>query len=237
MVEIRPRTGKLKMYYRELKHPVAHGAGHSYDSPPNTFLDELVAWGMTAPDEIFESRDLNNSVYAAVFPVLGPYKDGLHRRAVMLEVMRVLAGYESAWKWTEGVDVHPQKEIKDATTSEAGAWQVSANSMNLARELKSLVMARTGSDDGLKFQQSMKSDHALAMEYIARLLRNTIKANGPVVRHTTEIDLSLRRDAVQEFIEILDPTDGNIKLFQGRFVASIHLARVTNTPSSGLRVV
>ena len=49
----------------------------------------------------------------------------------------------------------------------------------------------------------MKEDHALAMEYIARLLRHTVKANGPVLRH--EIDLWLRRDAVAEFQRLLDP--------------------------------
>ena len=47
----------------------------------------------------------------------------------------------------------------------------------------------------------MKSDHPLAMEYIARLLRHTIDANGPVKRH--EIDQWLRRDAVAEFETLL----------------------------------
>lgn len=192
------------MTYHALRHPVVHGKKHHGERPPTAFLDELVLWGRTAPNEIFEPRGHNN-VYLAVFSSLGPFKDNLHRRAVMLEVMRVLAGYESSWNWREGVDRHPQKEVKNAKTSEAGAWQVSANSMRLAPELKTLVLSRVGSDDPLKFQHAMKTQHTLAMEYIARLLRNTIAANGPVVRHRSEIDHNVRRDAVQEFVEVMYP--------------------------------
>jgi hypothetical protein len=49
----------------------------------------------------------------------------------------------------------------------------------------------------------MKQDHELAMEYIARLLRRTVQHHGPVLRH--EIDLWLRKDAVQEFLTLLYP--------------------------------
>jgi hypothetical protein len=40
-------------------------------------------------------------------------------------------------------------------------------------------------------------------EYIAHLLRRTVRHNGPVKRH--EIDAWLRRDAVDEFLELLYP--------------------------------
>jgi hypothetical protein len=69
-------------------------------------------------------------------------------------------------------------------------------------ELKNLVRDKVGSLDGNDFQKAMKRDHPLAMEYIARLLRRTVNANGPVKRH--EIDPWLRRDAVQEFQTLLD---------------------------------
>jgi hypothetical protein len=77
--------------------------------------------------------------------------------------------------------------------------------MVLAPELKNLVFKRVGSLCAIDFQRAMKHDHHLAMEYIARLLRRTITQNGPVVRHTTEIDAWLRKDAVGEFQAQLYP--------------------------------
>jgi hypothetical protein len=163
--------------------------------PPNDFLDELVAWGKQAPDEIFAPNTVSD-VYSSVLDVLGPWDGIPHRRAVMLEVMRVLAGFESSWDWNEGRDTTNSTSIT-ADTIEAGAWQVSANSMHFGQELKDLVLAKVGTLDGNAFQRAMKQDHPLAMEYIARLLRRTIHHNGPVLRH--EIDPWLRRDAVAEF--------------------------------------
>lgn len=87
-------------------------------------------------------------------------------------------------------------------TSETGAWHVSAHSM---RHLKpgAVVIARVGSDDPRTFQRAMKTDHWLSMEYIARLLRNTIAATGPVKRH--EIDVNLWRDPVDELPDLIHP--------------------------------
>jgi hypothetical protein len=169
--------------------------------PPNHFLDELVAWGRIAPDEIFFPNSLRD-VYSSVFGALGPWRDLRHRRAVMLEVMRVLAGFESSWNWNEGRDVTNKASVTP-TTIEAGAWQVSANSMGFGQELKDLVLAKVGSLDGNDFQRGMKRDHRLAMEYIARLLRRTVNHNGPVKRH--RIDAWLRNDAVTEFLDLLYP--------------------------------
>ncbi len=167
--------------------------------PPDSFLDELVAWGRQAPDEIFAPNP-NDDVYSSVVGTLGPWQGLPHRRAAMLEVMRVLAGFESSWKWTEGRDTtNPTSVTPD--TIEAGAWQVSANSMNFGQELKDLVMAQVGTLDGTEFQKAMKENHPLAMEYIARLLRRTTHHNGPVLRH--EIDPWLHRNAVAEFQALL----------------------------------
>src|SRR5689334_16525577 len=76
---------------------------HSRGVPPDNFLDELVAWNRTAPDDIFLPNS-QREVYSNVVGVLGPWQDLRHRRAVLLEVMRVLAGFESSWKMNEGVD-------------------------------------------------------------------------------------------------------------------------------------
>ncbi len=163
--------------------------------PPDQFLTEMVTWGASADDDIFAPND-NADIYSNVFEVLGPWQGPDHRRAVMLEVMRVLAGFESSWKWDAGVDTsNPDSVTPD--TIEAGAWQVSANSISFGQELRALVLAKVGSLDGNAFQRAMKQDHKLAMEYIARLLRRTVNHNGPVKRH--EIDPWLRRDAVEEF--------------------------------------
>ena len=167
---------------------------------PDDFLDELLAWGKQAPGEIFAPNP-NDDVYSSVVNSLGPWEGMEHRRAVMLEVMRVLAGFESSWQWNAGRDATNPTSVT-ADTVEAGAWQVSANSMNFGQELKDLVFARNGSLDGNLFQKAMKEDHALAMEYIARLLRRTTHHNGPVLRH--EIDPWLRRNAVAEFQGLID---------------------------------
>jgi hypothetical protein len=182
------------MHYIAAKQQVANRG-----VPPDEFLDQLVAWGKQAPEEIFAPNDVAD-VYSSVFDALGPWQNNQHRRAVMLEVMRVLAGFESSWNWNEGRDTtNPTSVTPD--TIEAGAWQVSANSMNFGQELKDLVLARVGTLDGNAFQKAMKADHTLAMEYIARLLRRTTHHNGPVLRH--EIDQWLRRDSVAEFIAFM----------------------------------
>ena len=163
--------------------------------PPDEFLAQLVTWGKEAADEIFAQNSFSD-VYSSVKNTLGPWRGLSHRRAVMLEVLRVLAGFESSWDWNEGRDnSNPTSVTPD--TIEAGAWQVSANSMNFGQELKDLVLREVGTLDGNAFQKAMKENHTLAMEYIARLLRRTVHHNGPVLRH--EIDPWLRRDAVDEF--------------------------------------
>lgn len=178
----------------------------NHGEPPDAFLIELVNWGRTASDEIFAPRpapatgpDLD--IYAWEKAVLGPWGSPLHRRAVMLEVLRVLAAFESSWNWNEGRDTTAGPEKPDEM--EAGAWQVSANSLGFGTDLVACVkkFAPGASHNPIRFQEVMKSIRPLAMEYAARLLRHTIKANGPVVRH--EIDKYLKRESVTEFMTLL----------------------------------
>ena len=167
--------------------------------PSDDFLDQLISWGKTAPEEIFAPNPFSD-IYSSVKNTLGPWEGIEHRRAVMLEVMRVLAGFESSWDWNAGVDTTNPTSVTPETI-EAGAWQVSANSIHFGQELKDLVLAKVGTLDGNAFQKAMKENHPLAMEYVARLLRRTTRHHGPVRRH--EIDPWLRRDAVAEFLESL----------------------------------
>jgi hypothetical protein len=179
----------------------------------DSFLTEMVAWAKDAPDEIFEPNPLND-IYAKVRAQLGPYDNLRHRKAVMLEVMRVLAGFESSWDWKEGVDT---SRLGNDTpeNSEAGAWQVSYDARFLHQSLRDLL-ARRGITNGIKFQQSMKFDHALAMEFVARLMRVNTKHNGPLYKgdERNAIRSSLRgaehsiypwlsREAVGEFEVLL----------------------------------
>jgi hypothetical protein len=168
-------------------------------TPPDAFLAELVAWGRAAPEEIF-APNAAVDIYSAIKDTLGPWEGPAHRRAVMLEVLRVLAGFESSWRWTEGVDTTNPTSVTPETM-EAGIFQVSANSINFGPELRELVLRKVGTTDGTAFQAAMKQDHELALEYAARLLRRTINHHGPVKRH--EIDPWLRRDAVVEFQALL----------------------------------
>ncbi len=185
---------EFTMEYVAAKHRVSNRG-----IPPDNFLDQMVVWGKSAPGDIFAPNAFND-IYSSIKSTLGPWNGIEHRRAVMLEVMRVLAGFESSWNWNAGVDTTNSTSVTPETI-EAGAWQVSANSMNFGQELKDLVRHKTGTLDGNAFQKAMKADHILAMEYIARLLRRTTRHNGPVKRH--EIDKWLRRDAVAEFQKLL----------------------------------
>jgi hypothetical protein len=185
--------------------------------PPVAFLQELVAWGKAAPDEIFiDKATKETDVYASVTGELGPFGDIIHRKACMLEVMRVLAGFESSWKWPTGRDTNNPTEDKPETMS-AGAFQVSANSLAFGQDLKDLVAPhgiRDAKRDGKAFQALMKTNHPVAMEYVARLMRHTMRHHGPLHKNRSKFKGALRkpeqsiypwleRDAVAEFQEFL----------------------------------
>ena len=173
--------------------------------PPQPFLDELILWGRNAPEELFAPNPNPKDIYVSVMPVLGPWQGAIHRRAVMLEVMRVLAGFESSWDWTKGVDTTNQRSMAHIESQEAGAWQVSYDSLGFGDDLKQLCYQTMGftapSFSVRDFIRTMKKDHVFAMEYIARLLRHTVQHNGPVARK--EIHPWLRREAVMEFEHVL----------------------------------
>lgn len=88
-------------------------------NPPDGFLAEMVTWGARAADDIF-APNANADIYSSVIGVLGPWEGPAHRRAVMLEIMRVLAGFESSWRWEVGVDTSNPNSVTPGTI-EAGA--------------------------------------------------------------------------------------------------------------------
>ena len=163
--------------------------------PPTSFLNELVDWGMAAPAEVFAVND-RVDIYSSVRPQLGPWRGDLHRRAVMLEVLRVLGGFESSWDWNAGVDItNPTSNTPE--TEEAGIFQCSCNSMAFSPTLKTLFKSVSQGSSCLSFIKTTKQNHRFAMEYCARLLRFTTDHHGPI--KGKHIHAWLRPDAVSEF--------------------------------------
>ncbi len=124
--------------------------------------------------------------------------------------MRVLAGFESSWDWTAVLIVDEPVLGNPNHNGSGDGRSVAMHAMSLAAAKQTWFSISRGrrerhghnSFDGNDFQLAMKQDHPLAMEYIARLLRHTVNHNGPVKRH--EIDPWLRKDAVTEFLQLLD---------------------------------
>ena len=163
--------------------------------PPASFLDELVEWARVAPDVVFAVND-KFDIYSAVVGELGPWTGPLHRKAAMLESLRVLAGFESSWEWNAGVDT-TNPTSNTPCTEEAGIFQCSGNSMNFSADLKQMLVDATGSGTCETFIVHTKADHRFAVDYCARLIRLTVNHHGPILhRH---INPWLRRDAVAEF--------------------------------------
>lgn len=199
-----------------MNFPIASAARvFNRGTAPKSFLMEMVMWAKTAPDDIFAHNELAD-IYDKVEAELGPYTSITHRKAVMLEVMRVLAGFESSWDWAEGVDTS-RLGADTSENAEAGAWQVSYDSVKLLpHQIAQKVLNPLGIADGVRFQQTTKFDHPFAMEYVARLMRYNTKHNGPLYkgdeRHAIRSSLRgaensiypwLRLDAVKEFEQAL----------------------------------
>ena len=168
--------------------------------PPKKWLEELISWAATENMAVFEPND-RFDIYNVVADQLGPYLSIWQRRAVMCEVLRVLAGFESSWNWNEDYDVANPREDNDVTKS-AGAFQVSADSMALHRSLAEFAHA-SGVVTAEDFRSLMMSNHAFACGYTARLLRITTRHHGPV--RDRRINPWLSRKAVAAFVDALAP--------------------------------
>lgn len=167
--------------------------------PPVAFLDELVDWALQAPDEIF-ARNERRDIYVSVVEQLGPWTSDRNRRAAMLEVLRVLGGFESSWHWTAGRDI-TNPASSTACTEEAGIFQCSGDSMAFDPSLHQLLLNSGGDGSCDSFRARTKADHRFAVEYCARLLRFTTTHHGPILHH--DLHAWIRRDAVAEFESFL----------------------------------
>ena len=184
--------------------------------PPRAFLETIVNWGRSAPAEIFAYNDSPRDIYAAVVGELGPFAESagadgqLRRRAVMLEVMRVHAGFESSWNWNEGVDATNARSLAHIEGQESGIFQVSFDSVWLGHSALLPFARECGIDGPEKFIPAMKCDpgasaakpgHNLALEYYARLVRVSIAWAGPLKNGA--VNQWLKREAVAEFEALL----------------------------------
>lgn len=160
--------------------------------PPTDFLDVLVDTIKSMPDSDFASNEVYD-IFSSVEKELGLSTDLLTRRGQMCECLRVLAAFESDYNWNEGADTTAGKETPEE--EETGAFQVSANSMNFGN-LKEFTKT-IGIVTIQQFIDLMKKKHSFAVQYIVKLLRITIKANGPVVHKL--INGWVTPEAVEEF--------------------------------------
>lgn len=164
-------------------------------NPPDEFLTTLVTCAKAWDDSLVAEND-NDDIYSLIEPVLGPWTGILHRRAAMMEAMRVHAGFESSWNWNEGVDVTNKHSVANVTGEETGIFQVSFDSTALDGSLRAYA-ASVGVSMPQAFISSMKLDKPLALEYYARLVRISIQWAGPL--KTGAILKWLSRDALAEF--------------------------------------
>lgn len=174
--------------------------------PPVSFVEELVEIAKGLPDEIFASRPApkgkpDPDIFAVLRPILGPWKSFLHRKAALLELLRVLAGKESSWKWNEGVDITNQHSLSHIEGQETGIFQVSFDSVGHSPELADCVNRYCGGVTAELFIPMMKKNHTFAVEYCARLLRHSWQWDGPIRRGEVQADLSPA--AVDEFMQAL----------------------------------
>jgi hypothetical protein len=166
-------------------------------NPPNSFLDQLIDAINPLPDEVFAEND-RHDIYSVMLGSLGFYTGLLHRKAVMCEVLRVQAGFESDWNWNAGVDITNDFSVHHKEGEETGAFQVSWDSMQFDISLRECMDRVAGGHDVPTFIDKMKSNHALAVEYCARLLRFNTTWYG-TINDSKKVIAHVRRDAVAEF--------------------------------------
>lgn len=166
-------------------------------TPPVSFLLALLEWARLASDEIFAPNPNPADVYSLIVPILGPWTSLEHRRAAMLEVMRVHAGFESSWHWKEGVDVTNATSLVHKEGQETGIFQVSFDSTYLGHGAMKPYAEEKGIGTADHFIKEMKCNHTLAMDYYARLVRVSIAWAGPLKRK--EVLPFLSKEAVTEF--------------------------------------
>jgi hypothetical protein len=166
---------------------------HNRGIPKPDVVDEIIFIVEDFPDSCFEPNE-KHDIYTNVKEELGPWRSIKHRRAVMIEVLVVLAGFESSWNWKAGIDTTNPSSFKNKCNEESGLFQCSGNSKGFDARLKKLM----GLMDCKKWIDKTKRDHVFAVEWATILLRNTTEHHGPVKRKEINKWLSRERVALIE---------------------------------------
>lgn len=156
---------------------------------PENFLNFIVDWALDTPSQLFQYND-NADVYSHVRYKLGPWKEGddflTHRKAVMLEVLRTLCGFESSWNWEEDYDQSANegyptdRHIKEW---EAGILQSSSDSLNTYQSCSQYAAALgIGVNDHTAFRMLSMQKGAFPIHYGVLILRETYMHHGPLLR-------------------------------------------------------
>ena len=152
-----------KRIFITTRYPVSAQHGR----PPIAFLQQLVETLDGLPDDVFAENELHD-IYAVMKGVLGPYTSLKHRKAVMCEVLRVQAGFESDWRWDAGVDSGNHRSRTHIESEETGAFQVSFDSIG-TRQSALLDFAKRHGRRGI-------SDIPLAPNIVPNALRGRYRA-------------------------------------------------------------
>jgi hypothetical protein len=113
------------------------------------------------------------------------------RRALMAGVLVNLAGWESSWKWTEGIDVTNPSSALKLQNEEAGLFQTSGNTMDgfgkgtLKAKFLEDCKGYPQSNVYQRFIACSKDPGAnrrFVVEYTAMVLRFTTNHHGPIKR-------------------------------------------------------
>lgn len=182
------------------------------------FLETLVNWARSASDELFAPNstpvDIFTFIKSTLATPVGKDPSGtpvyhwdslLHRKAAMLEAMRVHAGFESSWNWTQGVDTKNKQSMEDPRCEETGIFQLSFNITGIHGGALLGFARQMNIDTPDKFIPAMKQNHALCLEMYARAVRLSIAWAGPMIHThgTNSIIPWLSRPAMSELENLL----------------------------------
>ena len=171
--------------------------------PPLSVVQDIIAEVKATPDSVFAVNE-NADIYSLVKPELGPYPSIKNRKAVMADVLIVLAGFESSWDYTEGRDLSASNT--GACTMEAGMFQTSGNANAFSPTLGVFQKAKCGNNTCDGFRACAKAPGSafkkeFTIGHTIRLLRFTTKHHGPLVRK--EVNKWLSKSCVSQIEALL----------------------------------
>jgi hypothetical protein len=155
---------------------------HNRGTIPKWFIDDVIAVANKTPDWVF-AENSNDDIYSSIKPQLGPWKSLRHRKAAMVNVVLVAAGFESSWDY--GADRDKSASNTSSCTREVGILQSSGNSNHFSKSLGAYQQEVCNSTACDGFRACSKAPNAnfqkeFPVGHFMRLVRFTIKHHGPL---------------------------------------------------------